>query len=254
MPTLGVVTVGQSPRADLTPELRTVLPSCALVEHGALDGMSHEDIGAMAPKPGEHALTSRLANGESVVFGHDQVLPYLEAAIRRAEDDGADVTLLVCSGSFPDLAYRKPLLYTDKLAHHAVAGLSSSLRVGIIRPLSDQLADAANDWRGTLGRDVAAGDSANPYTEGPEATAAAAERIAGEVDVIVLDCIGYNEPMRRAAARAAGKPVLLVRGLAARLAGEMLVGHPPVPSARSDRPGVKTASLPALWSGHAPGH
>ncbi|WP_369268562.1 AroM family protein, partial [Streptomyces harbinensis] len=37
---------------------------------------------------------------------------------------------------------------------------------------------------------------------------------------IVLDCIGYTERMRRAAAEAAGRPVLLARSLAIRLAAE----------------------------------
>lgn len=221
--TLGVVTVGQAPRSDLTPELAALLPAhCRIVEHGALDGLSTEELAALRPRPGEHALASRLADGSSVVFGHDQSLPLVEKAIARAEDDGADAVLLVCSGSFPDLGHRVPLLLVERLAHHAVAALGVEPRIGIIRPLPEQLADARSAWKATLGRDVAAADAASPYVGAGRDVPAAAARIADEVDVIVLDCIGYDEPMRHAAARASGRPTLLVRGLAARITAEFL--------------------------------
>jgi protein AroM len=41
MPSLGVVTIGQSPRADLTGELAAYLPAgTSLLERGALDGLA----------------------------------------------------------------------------------------------------------------------------------------------------------------------------------------------------------------------
>ncbi|AOS63941.1 AroM family protein [Actinoalloteichus hymeniacidonis] len=224
LPTLGVVTIGQTPRVDLTPELTAVLPPCRLVEHGALDGLSTEEIAALAPRPGEHAVTSRLRDGGSAVFGHDQSLGLVAAAIRRAEDDGADLVLLACSGSFVGLEHRKPLLLVEQLAHHAVAGLGPELRIGIVRPLAAQLSDAGEAWARTLGRAVAAVDVAAPYSDGQAASAAAAARIADSTDVIILDCMGFDEPMRRAAAEASGRTVLLVRGLAARVTAEFVAG------------------------------
>jgi len=219
--TLGVVTVGQAPRDDLVPELVPLLPPCRIVQRGGLDGLSRADIEALAPRPGEHPLTSRLADGSSAVFGHDQSVPLVERAVAAAEDDGADVVLVVCSGSFPALRHRRPLLLTETLAHHAVAGLAEGAQVGIVRPLPSQLADACLAWARTLGRPVAAA-AASPYTDSLEAIAAAAASIAEFSDLLVLDCIGYDERMRRAAALAANRPVLLVRSLAARLAGELL--------------------------------
>ncbi|MBK1783816.1 AroM family protein [Prauserella cavernicola] len=226
-PTLGLVTIGQAPRTDLVPELRATLPPCRIIEHGALDGLDAAQIADLAPRPGEHAVTSRLADGGSAVFGHDQALPLIGEAIARAEDDGADVVLLACSGAFPDMPHRTPLLLVEQLAHHGVAGFGSEPRIGIIRPLPEQLPDALPAWERSLGRPIAAADAANPYADGESASAAAAKRIAGDVDLIVLDCMGFDEPMRRAASAAAGKPTLLVRSLAARLTAELLVATPP---------------------------
>jgi protein AroM len=226
LPTLGVVTIGQTPRVDLTPELAAVLPRCRIVEEGALDGLDAAQIAALAPRPGEHAVTSRLADGDSAVFGHHQSLGLVEAAIARAEDVGADVVLLACSGSFTGIAHRVPLLLVEQLAHHAVAGLDPALRIGVVRPLPQQTGAARAVWERALGRPLSAVDAADPYHDGAAASAAAAARIAADVDVIVLDCIGFDEAMRRAAARASGRAVLLVRGLAARLAAELVAGWP----------------------------
>lgn len=220
--TLGVVTIGQAPRDDLVPELVPLLPPCRIVERGALDGLSPAEIAGMAPRDGEAVFSSRLANGTGVVFGHDQALPLVERAVARAEDDGADVVLIVCGGSFPPLVHRRPLLLTEALAHHAVAALTGDQRVGVVRPLPKQLDDGARAWERTLGRPVSGTAAASPYSDGLSVIAAAAAGLAEGCDVIILDCIGYDERMRAAAVAASGRSVLLIRSLAARLVGELL--------------------------------
>lgn len=222
MRTLGLVTIGQAPRSDLTPEILPLVPPCRVVEHGGLDGLSADEIASLAPGPGEHALTSKLRDGSSAVFGHDQAVPLVEKAVGRAEADGADVVLIVCSGSFPPLSHQRPLLFTEALAHHATAGLTADEPVGIVRPLPSQVDDGAAAWECTLGRPVAAATSASPYTDTPEDVAAAAASLADRCAVIVLDCVGYDERMRAQAMEASRRQVLLVRTLAARLTGELL--------------------------------
>jgi protein AroM len=80
-----------------------------------------------------------------------------------------------------------------------------------VRPLPSQLDDACLAWARTLGQPVAAA-AASPYTDSLEEIGASAASIAEHADLLVLDCIGYDERMRRAAAVS----------LAARLAGELL--------------------------------
>lgn len=223
MSTLGVVTIGQAPRDDLVPEMRPLLPTgTRVIEHGALDGLSAGDIAAIAPRDGEPCLTSRLADGHSAVFGHDQVMPLVQQAIRRAEDDGVDVVLMVCSGSFPPLQCQVPLLLAETLAQHGVAALTADRRVGIIRPLPDQLHEGRRRWQHRLAGPPPATAAASPYTGGVDAVAAAASSLKHSCDILVLDCIGYDEAMRSAAASASGLPVMLVRSAATRLAAEAL--------------------------------
>jgi protein AroM len=221
--TLGVVTIGQAPRVDLLPEITPHLPpGVQIIEHGALDGMSEADIAALAPRGGETALTSRLASGESAVFSHDQAMPLVQQAVQRSQDDGADVVLVVCSGAFPPLVCHVPLLLAEPLAQHGVAGLANGRRVGIIRPLESQLEEGRRRWQRILNGPFPETRAASPYTGGTEAVAAAAAELADHSDLLVLDCMGYDEAMRSQAAAVSRRPVVLVRSTVARLTAELL--------------------------------
>jgi len=71
MSRLGAVTIGQSPRTDIIPDLRTVLGAeVEIVEAGALDGLSPEEIRTLAKQllrnPAEVQVAARNAPAEHV--------------------------------------------------------------------------------------------------------------------------------------------------------------------------------------------
>lgn len=228
MSTLALVTIGQAPRADLTPEIVDVLPDCTIREYGALDDLDADQIAALAPRLGDGALTSRLRDGGSAVFSHDHSVPLLEQAVARAEADGADLSLIVCTGLFPRIRHERPLFVAERLAHEGVRGLLSGLpggRLGVVRPLHEQVAEAYDHWESSIGLRPAAVSAASPYTDDHAAIAAAAAEVAAECDLVVLDCIGFDEGMRAAARDAvagSGAAVVTVRSVAARLLGSLI--------------------------------
>ncbi|NJD19198.1 MAG: AroM family protein, partial [Gemmatimonadetes bacterium] len=68
--TVRYVTIGQTPRTDMVPELAARLPQgIEIREVGALDGLGSQAIAAMAPAPGEARLVPRLAHGGQAVVG-----------------------------------------------------------------------------------------------------------------------------------------------------------------------------------------
>jgi protein AroM len=222
---LGLVTIGQSPRDDMVPEMLPHLgtgPS-SVIERGALDGLAREAVASLAPEPdGGHVLTTRLADGSSVVLDHDRAAGRVQAAVAWCEERGVDATLIVCTGEFPPLEHRRPLLFAERLLTHGVAGLCDPADpVGIVCPLPEQEEMSRTKWSGAAGElHVAA---ATPYAEDAAQAVAdkSAELARRGARSIVLDCMGYTEEMRSAAARAAGVPVLLARAVVARLAGEV---------------------------------
>lgn len=226
-PGLGLVTIGQSPRTDLTADIAPLLGELRPIEHGALDldeftGPAGERTRAdVAPVPGEAPLVSRLRDGGSVVLGHDALAPRMRAAVARCERDGATATLLLCTGNFPPVAARRPLLYAEPLVQQAVRGIAGSDPVGIVCPLPAQRADNEHRWSQLLPGTVRAFPCTPYAADAPQRVADAARQAARAGSRwLVLDCIGYTEAMRRAAAEASGLPVLLARALAVRLAAE----------------------------------
>ncbi|TDC62789.1 AroM family protein [Streptomyces hainanensis] len=227
-PALGLVTIGQAPRADLRPDAEPLLGGVRMVEHGALDDDRFDDPETrrlVAPAPGEPPLISRLRDGGSVLLGHDALVPRLERAVARAERDGATATLLLCTGHFPAVRSNRPLLYAEPLVQRAVAAIVGTDPVGLVCPHPDQAADVTARWSEALPGSPVRAAAANPYAPEDRAlaeVAAAAETLAAAGSRwLVLDCIGYTERMRTAAAEAAGRPTLLARAIAVRLAAEV---------------------------------
>lgn len=89
MKKLGLITIGQSPRTDVTPDLDPIFgPDIQLCQAGALDGMTAQEIAAFAPEEGDYVLISRLRDGSSAVFAEKHILPRLQQCIYDLEAKG----------------------------------------------------------------------------------------------------------------------------------------------------------------------
>lgn len=68
MKKLGLITVGQAPRDDVIIDLLPIFgPEIELIQAGALDGLSLQEISSFAPQDGDYVLVSRLKDGSSVI-------------------------------------------------------------------------------------------------------------------------------------------------------------------------------------------
>lgn len=228
MSRLGIITIGQTPRTDLTPELQGWLPGVELVERGALDGLSSHEIHDLRPQPGDEVLTSRLADGTAAIVAAEPITAKIQLAIRALEPD-VDAILLACTGGFPEFEHHVPLIKPDSVITHSTAALAIFDRpVGVICPLPEQAEETRHKFQVHLpaGAPVLT-ESASPYT-GTETELKAAGGLLRDrgASFIVLDCIGYTEAMRRTVAATSGLPVLLARSVVARLAAELLDSVP----------------------------
>ncbi|EWS81319.1 AroM protein [Brachybacterium phenoliresistens] len=221
---LGVVTIGQTPRTDLTPELEQLLPGVELVERGVLDRLTGAQIAQLAPDAGDHALTTRLADGGSAVIGERVVTDRLPGLVRSLEEE-VDAVMLACTGPFPRITHRRPFFVPDRIIAHAVAAAApAGAPVGIIAPLPEQTDDTVEKFAAVLGEDrpvlVA---SSSPYTGTAAELRYAARSLAEQgAALLALDCFGYTTAMRAVVAEETGLPVIVARSIAARLAAEAL--------------------------------
>ena len=219
---IGAITIGQSPRTDLIPEMEeNFYDDIEIIQMGGLDGLTREDIEKFTPKPNDYVLVSRLRDGSSVTFGESHVLPRLQQCIDKLEEQGVSLILFLCTGEFPEeFSASVPLLFLNRILISMVSGTMSGCRMTVLTPSADQCSQVKKKWEAVA--QAVTVISVSPY-DGLEPVIQAAGAIcADETDVIVLDCIGYTVEMKRKIHDMTGKPVILPRTLVARVINELV--------------------------------
>jgi len=210
---IAFVTIGQSPRTDVVPAvLQSVATAVDPHEFGVLDEMDDGAIDALTPVGDEPHVVSRLRTGREVVMSHSAVEVRLGRLLLALDERGFDLIVLLCTGRFPAWRLRAPFIEPQHVVDHFALGLATGAgSIGVLLPDAKQA-----ETFGSLGALPTRFAVASPYRPDPDRTGlSAAARTLGDTGLIVMHCIGYTEEMRRAAAQASGRPVLLARHLVA---------------------------------------
>lgn len=222
---LGTITIGQSPRPDVTPILdQHVAAGIPRVHVGVLDRMSRDEITAgFAPRGRDAArMVTRLADGSSVEVDASAIEAGVQRRLTELEDGGCTVVVVLCTGVFRGLRSRRAwLIEPDRILPALVAGMVGARRVGMISPIAVAADAARRKWAALQIPPMQA--VASPYVAGESGVEAAAlELKRAGADVLLLDCIGFVDRHRAAAHRASGLPVLQASDLVARVTGACL--------------------------------
>lgn len=222
MSKLGTLTIGQAPRADITPILDDVLDARLVRRHaGVLDGLSRAEIErGFAAEAGKPVLITKLLDGSAVVIDRVRTEAAAQAKLAMLEVEGCTTILMLCTGHFESLRTQTArLIEPDRILPPTVAALVQGAQLGIIVPLAEQIASEAGKWA-PLGRTPLYA-AASPYGGDGASVSEAARDLAGRgAQVLLMDCMGFVERHRREAA-AAGLPVILSNSLIAKLVSEI---------------------------------
>ena len=218
---VGAITVGQSPRVDVTDDILPILgDDIQLIQAGALDHMTPEQLRAIEPQQGDYVLVSRLKDGTSVRFAERHILPRLQEAIDTLTAQGVQMILMLCTGEFPpQLQAQVPLIYPCRLLDGLVPALARRGKIGVVVPDISQKEQNIRRWDG-IAKEVHV-VAASPYADMAGIQSAAEKLRELDVDLLILDCIGYTVKMKRIFHQATGKPVLLPRTVLARVVREL---------------------------------
>jgi protein AroM len=221
-PVVGLVTIGQSPRPDVVPEMTAVIgPGVEVREAGALDGLDRGEIAALSPTGADEILVTRLQDGTPVFLGKEKIVGLVEQRIAALEGDGANLTALLCTGAFPRLRSMRALIQPHPVLLGTLRGLSCPGRLGVLTPSVPHVPQTEARWRRDGFDPVVA--PLSPYEEAdPAALARAADAMrAGGAGLIVMDCMGFRRKTRDELRGLTGVPVLLANLLVARVLAEL---------------------------------
>jgi protein AroM len=204
---LAFVTIGQSPRDDIVPEmLADIGGDVEAHQFGALDELPENDIRALVPGPGETSFATRLRDGREVTISKERVEIRLEELLERVDQQGFDAVVLLCTGTHVKPLSRTLMIESQRVVDSMVESLAaSSQRLGVILPLERQVEEFPK--RHVFSRKAKL-IAASPYAGDNIAEKAAA---LAECDLVIMHCMGYSEAMRAAARQAISAPVLLSR-------------------------------------------
>lgn len=218
MRAIGVVTIGQSPRSDVVAELERILkvnhPSLAIpfLQKGALDGLTADEIAHLRPTKEKNYLVTTLQDGTEVAVDKHAIHPRVQQAILDLNSEGADIIALLCSDQFSLFHSEAPLILPAKLLCGVLSSLSIKGKLGIMVPSERQVSTTAVDYQGLGFRPIVVG--ASPYAEGKEMIDAA-NRLKGQVALVIMDCFGYDLTAKRQVSAITGTPVILARSVLA---------------------------------------
>jgi protein AroM len=219
---IGLITIGQSPRDDVVPEMRAILGrEHTIVEAGALDGYTLKDILEQEVLPYDNILVSRMRDGTEVKITKRFVVPLIQKRISKMEREGIGVIIVLCTGKFPEFRSNTLVVTPSEFIRGVVEGSIRKGRLGVIYPAEEQTAKAQDEWGGDR-LDVYA-DVASPYGSDEEIERLA-DRLSGEgLDLILLNCMGFNGRMKRLIWERTGKPVIQANALVARVLKELII-------------------------------
>ena len=219
MQTIALITIGQSPRADIVNSMFPDGPPSRLIERGALDQLSRNQVRQLEPQDGEHPLVSRLRDGTEVVVAKERLMPHMQTAVDEAVQCGATLAVILCTGEFTQLSIPIPSIYPDRVLTHSVEAVLPRGALGVMLPHVGQMESMRQKWISPMR--TFEGIAVSPYSASDELARDAGELRDRGAQLIVMDCMGFDGEMKRTVANASRLPTILANRLVGRIVEEL---------------------------------
>ena len=218
---IGVVVIGQSPRPSVAAEIAAVLsPGISIELRGALDGMNRAEIEAIPPTDGYDTLFTLLPDGDGIIISKKQVERRASQRLAQLKQDGVDVTMLACTGKFPNLTPEGLVILPSAVLHRLVEAVLPKGRLGVFSPLPEQTALIDRKWQ-REGIEVV-GVTLRPGSDEAAVDSAAQAMAALRPNLVVMDCMGYTSANKARLRLGYSGPVILAIAAAARIVEELV--------------------------------
>ncbi len=220
MTKIGMLTIGQTLRVDLLPTLVEILgDEHEIIEAGALDGLSLEDVKGIEILPDDYILVSRMRDGTEVKITKRFVIPRVQEKITELEEKGVRLTVVMCTGAFPQYESKGLVVTPQEILKGVLNGSLKKGKLGVVYPTEEQMPGAQSNFGSDDVETYA--DVTSPY-EGSEGLEALAKRLSAQnLDLILLNCFGFSSDLKKYIAERTGVPTIQSNAVVARVLKEL---------------------------------
>lgn len=201
---IGIIPLGQSPRPDFAAPIAQVVGARAeIVQCGALEGLTHDEIMSLDRQPGDYPMHTNLPpDGRLVTFPRRHVLARIPGVLKLFESQGVGIATICCTEPWPDYEFAGVLLQLRRLVDDTVAPLNVKGKGLVLFHPMDPPEGVANRWKN------AADLTFRPLFPSPtdEELNALAELAP---DFVVLDCVTYSPLLKERIRKRLTCPVVL---------------------------------------------
>lgn len=221
---LAILTIGIVPLQEVLPLLTEYIDEKNISHHSLLGNLSRERVMAeYAPQAGEETILTLLNDNQLAQVSRRKIERDLQSVVEVLDNQGYDVILLMGTAAIRGMTVRNTIFLEPlRILPPLVSSIVEGHQVGVIVPVEELLEAQAQKWQilqkpplFSLGDPVH--DSEQKIIE------AGKELLANGADVIMLDCLGFNQRHRDLLQKQLDVPVLLSNVLIARLAAELLM-------------------------------
>lgn len=221
---LAILTIGVVPMKEVLPLLTEYINEQHISHHSLLGDMPREEVLAeYAIDSGDEPLLTLLNDHQLAHVSRQKVERDLQGVIEVLDNQGYDVILLMSTASIKSMTARNSILLEPlRIIPPLVASIVDGHQVGVIVPVEELMVAQAEKWQVLQQSPVYS--LANPIHGTSEQLIDAGKDLLEQgADVIMLDCLGFNQRHRDLLQKTLDVPVLLSNVLIARLASELLI-------------------------------
>ena len=193
-PQVGLITIGQSPRTDVSRGFREILEpyGVGVVETGVLDGLTFDEVRTKhTPNRSEKdaiVYVSRMRDGSEVKLLKSRVYLGVQQRLSELEPE-CDLIVVLCTGTFHGLNSTVPVVFPDQILHEHVRNLGIVTKLHVVAPATEQKPFLTSKWTTTV--DKLSFTISSPYQKFRLADVVGDIR-ASQPEGVVLDCMGYR--------------------------------------------------------------
>ena len=220
MTKVGIV-LGYRLTADLEAYIRSSLKTDAeMLITGSQDGLSDEELRELDTRE-PTSFPEILADGSTVHLSQENVVDNALKAAEKLRQEGASLVMMFDTLPLPALQ-EAGVITPCLLLEHAALAMRNSGAIGVLLPIEAVMEQEIQHWKAldvpvvyAYAPPLVPGSSLNPQVaesirSAPDEhlTQAALSLAEQSAEVIVLDCMAYNDHHRELVFNVAGKPVI----------------------------------------------